>query len=144
MDRSDFLPSARLQELAQATDPKLQLDPDAEQVLQDVADDFVENLAAFACELAVHRGGQMLEARDIQLALGAMLYKVCLAGLRVIALLFDTHHTYSVLTEKNWGMRLVGVGDSMGELKVIKKSTVTEAHKSRLADVRRSKLNAHR
>ena len=41
------------------------------QVLQDVADDFVENLASFACELALHRGGTILEARDIQLALGA-------------------------------------------------------------------------
>ena len=40
------------------------------QVLQDVADDFVENVAAFACELATHRNGQKLEARDIQLALG--------------------------------------------------------------------------
>ena len=41
------------------------------QVLQDMADDFVENLTAFACELASHRGGTVLEARDIQLALGA-------------------------------------------------------------------------
>ena len=38
-------------------------------------------------------------------------------------------------------MRLVGVGDNLGELKVIKKATMTEAHKGRLADVRRSKLN---
>jgi hypothetical protein len=37
-----------------------------------VADDFVENLAAFACELAVHRAGTKLEAKDIQLALGAL------------------------------------------------------------------------
>ena len=111
MDRSDYLPSARLQELAHAIDPKLKLEPEAEQVLQDVADDFVENLAAFACELAVHRAGTTLEAKDIQLAL-----------------------------EKQWNLRLVGVGDSLGELKVIKKVTVTEAHKGRVNDVRRSKL----
>ena len=43
------------------------------QVLQDLADDFVENLAACACELARHRGGSVLEARDIQLALGESL-----------------------------------------------------------------------
>ena len=36
-------------------------------------------------------------------------------------------------------MRLVGVGDHMGEMKVIKKSTTTEAHKGRVAEVRRSK-----
>ena len=38
-------------------------------------------------------------------------------------------------------MRLVGVGDNLADLKVIKKTSVTEAHKARLADVRRSKLN---
>jgi histone H3/H4 len=139
MDRSDYLPSSRLNELAQQIDPAIKLMPDAEQarrparpaarsgraptavrgappqVLQDVADDFVENLTVFACELAVHRGGSQLEARDIQLAL-----------------------------EKNWNMRLLGVGDHVPELKQIKKTTVTEAHKNRLADVRRSKLLNHR
>jgi transcription initiation factor TFIID subunit 12 len=40
--------------------------------MQDIADDFVENVAAFACELAVHRGGTTLEAKDIQLALGTL------------------------------------------------------------------------
>jgi hypothetical protein len=38
-------------------------------------------------------------------------------------------------------MRLVGVGDNLGELKVIKKTAVTEAHKGRVNDVRRSKLS---
>ena len=41
-------------------------------------------------------------------------------------------------------MRLIGAGDHMGELKVIKKTTVTEAHKARTADVRRSKQLNHR
>ena len=41
-------------------------------------------------------------------------------------------------------MRLVGVGDSLGDLKVINKTRMTEAHKGRLADVRKSKVhNAH-
>ena len=31
-DRSDYLPAARLQDLAQTIDPKLQLEPDATQV----------------------------------------------------------------------------------------------------------------
>ncbi len=41
------------------------------QVMQDIADDFVENLAAFACELTQHRAGTTLEVKDVQLALGA-------------------------------------------------------------------------
>lgn len=40
-------------------------------MLQDIAEDFVENVAAFACELVKHREGTTLEAKDLQLALGA-------------------------------------------------------------------------
>ena len=103
--------------------------------MQDIADDFVENLAAFACGLSVHRGGTVLEVKDIQLALGACFAPVlhsCLLLLSCCAFLTS-------IAEKNWNMRLVGVGDN--ELKVIKKTTVTEAHKGRLNDVRRSKIN---
>ena len=32
MDRSDYLPAAKLQELAQSIDPRVKLEPDAEQV----------------------------------------------------------------------------------------------------------------
>ena len=41
-------------------------------------------------------------------------------------------------------MRLTGVGDHLGELKVIKKTNATEVHKGRLQDVRRSKQLSHR
>lgn len=51
-------------------------------------------------------------------------------------------HTW--LAEKNWNMRLTGVGDHLGELKVIKKTNATEVHKGRLQDVRRSKQLSHR
>jgi hypothetical protein len=44
----------------------------------------------------------------------------------------------------NWNMRLVGVGDHTGELKVIRKKNETEVHKSRKQEVRRSKSIAHR
>ena len=43
--------------------------------------------------------------------------------------------------EKNWNMRLVGVADNLADLKVIRKSGMTDGHKVRLADVRKSKLN---
>eukprot|EP00316_Scyphosphaera_apsteinii_P024877 CAMPEP_0119318486 /NCGR_PEP_ID=MMETSP1333-20130426/46597_1 /TAXON_ID=418940 /ORGANISM="Scyphosphaera apsteinii, Strain RCC1455" /LENGTH=143 /DNA_ID=CAMNT_0007324677 /DNA_START=32 /DNA_END=462 /DNA_ORIENTATION=- len=106
MDRSDYLPAERLQELAAQIDPRLQLEPQAEQVLQDVADDFVENVAAFACDLARHRGGKALEAKDVQLAL-----------------------------EKTWNMRLPGVPDDGGN-KLLRKppnNHPTDGHKQRRA-----------
>ena len=86
-----------LQELAKQADPNLTLDTeaqqatfrprctrslharsphpraaDAAQVLQDIAEDFVENVAAFACELVKHRAGETLEVKDLQLAIGEL------------------------------------------------------------------------
>ena len=98
-DRSDILARPRAY---RARSTALKLDPEAEQVLQDVAEDFVENVAAFACELVKHREGEQLEAKDLQLVL-----------------------------EKNWNMRLPGVGDT-SELKAIKKTSSTEVHRQRL------------
>jgi len=66
------LPPCR-QTLAKSVDPTLELEEEAQQVLQDIAEDFVENVAAFACELVKHREGNTLEAKDLQLALGALL-----------------------------------------------------------------------
>ena len=185
MERSDYLPSQILQELAKQVDPRVELDREAErvsaashtilpwhqrrkahasrlanacywyQVMQDIADDFVENVAAFACELAVHRGGTTLEAKDIQLALGthgsgSLGAGVCAASCtptrphRSRAKAATHPPLLCVFTEKNWNMRLVGVGDHTGELKVIRKTNATEVHKSRLQEVRRSKSIAHR
>ena len=52
------------------------------QVLQDIAEDFVENVAAFACELVKHRAGETLEVKDLQLAIGAL---VASLGVRATA-----------------------------------------------------------
>lgn len=61
-------------------------------MLQDVADDFVENLTSYACRLAQHRNSKTLEVKDVQMAL-----------------------------EKNWDIRLPGIGDSANEIKQLQK-----------------------
>lgn len=111
---SEFLPGSKLKELVAATDKHLVLDEDAVQVVQDAADDFVDSVAAFACELARHRAGTMLEAKDVQLAI-----------------------------EKNWNLRLAGL-DGGTELKVIKKTTTTNVHRQRQNQVREHKGEARR
>mmetsp|Transcript_39683 Transcript_39683/g.99927 ORF Transcript_39683/g.99927 Transcript_39683/m.99927 type:complete len:245 (+) Transcript_39683:19-753(+) len=64
-----ILPRARLRSLLTQIAPAGALDPDVEEILMEVADDFVENVTGFACSLAKHRRSDILEVRDLQLHL---------------------------------------------------------------------------
>ena len=61
-----------LQKLLQEVDPQAteKLNPDVEDVLLDIVDEFVETATRFSCDLAQHRGGSSLEAKDLKLHLG--------------------------------------------------------------------------
>ncbi|CAI5939390.1 unnamed protein product [Closterium sp. NIES-65] len=88
-------------------DARMQLEPEVEEVLLDLADDFIQSVTAFGCQLARHRKAQVLEAKDVLLHL-----------------------------ERSWHMRIPGfTGD---DYRVYKRPPVTEAHRQRLAAVRRS------
>eukprot|EP00908_Phaeocystis_cordata_P011150 Transcript_21992.p2 GENE.Transcript_21992~~Transcript_21992.p2 ORF type:complete len:148 (-),score=31.86 Transcript_21992:176-619(-) len=142
-DRSDWCKSERITELAKQVDPNLTLDSEAHQVLQDIAEDFVENVAAFACELVKHREGDTLEVKDLQLAIGAMCCTWAHPGPKgwecrrgPVSCRSEPCLRTRPNTEKNWNMRLPGIGDN--ELRQIKKSSTTEVHRQRSLLVRRS------
>lgn len=67
---TQILTKPRLQELVREIDPTEQLDEEVEELLLQIADDFVENTVNAACLLAKHRKVAKVEVRDVQLHLG--------------------------------------------------------------------------
>ncbi|XP_034949079.1 transcription initiation factor TFIID subunit 12 isoform X2 [Chelonus insularis] len=106
-DTLQFLTKSRLQELVKEVDPTEQLDDEVEEMLLQLADDFVETTVNAACLLAKHRHANTVEVKDVQLHL-----------------------------ERNWNMWIPGFGTD--EVRPYKRATVTEAHKQRLALIRKS------
>ncbi|XP_011862583.1 PREDICTED: transcription initiation factor TFIID subunit 12 [Vollenhovia emeryi] len=106
-DFPQFLTKTRLQDLVREVDPTEQLDEEVEEMLLQLADDFVETTVNAACLLAKHRHANTVEVKDVQLHL-----------------------------ERNWNMWIPGFGTD--EVRPYKRATVTEAHKQRLALIRKT------
>ena len=69
----------RLQDLVNEVDPDEQLDEDVEEVLLDIADEFIENVVSSACAIAKHRNSNTLEIDDVKLYLERK-YKIWIPG----------------------------------------------------------------
>ncbi|GMH30150.1 hypothetical protein Nepgr_031993 [Nepenthes gracilis] len=104
---NSILSKRSIQELINQIDPSEKLDPEVQDILVDIAEDFVDSITTYGCLLAKHRKSNTLEAKDILLHL-----------------------------ERNWNMTLPGfIGD---EIKMYRKPLASDAHRERLAAIRKS------
>eukprot|EP00307_Rebecca_sp_RCC1486_P001317 CAMPEP_0119405862 /NCGR_PEP_ID=MMETSP1335-20130426/414_1 /TAXON_ID=259385 /ORGANISM="Chrysoculter rhomboideus, Strain RCC1486" /LENGTH=110 /DNA_ID=CAMNT_0007429909 /DNA_START=59 /DNA_END=391 /DNA_ORIENTATION=+ len=109
---SEALSKQQLLDLAKQVDPNVEIDDDVANVLLDLADQFVEEVTVVSCQLAKHRGGDRLEARDL---------KLCL--------------------EKNYDIRAPGFVSTETKPGAVKRpGTGNDAHRQRVEKVRRTNL----
>eukprot|EP01094_Clydonella_sp_ATCC50884_P030404 TRINITY_DN991_c0_g2_i2.p4 TRINITY_DN991_c0_g2~~TRINITY_DN991_c0_g2_i2.p4 ORF type:complete len:139 (+),score=59.68 TRINITY_DN991_c0_g2_i2:573-989(+) len=107
--RTKIINRQNLQELVAKVDVRERLEPDVEDALMDVAEDFIDSVTSFACNLAKHRGSGVLEARDVRVHL-----------------------------EQNWKMSIPGFAGppDLGATKTIRKPS--DKHKQRLAAIKKA------
>jgi transcription initiation factor TFIID subunit 12 len=82
-NESGVLAKRKINEIVQQVSPGERVDPEVEEVLLEIAEDFVDNVTNWACQLAKHRKSQTLETQDLRLHL-----------------------------EKHWGIKVPGFSES--------------------------------
>lgn len=64
-----LLSKRKLEELVKQIDPEEKLDPDVEESILELVDEFIDNIATTACKMAKLRGSDILDIKDIQIIL---------------------------------------------------------------------------
>lgn len=111
-----FDPSTRilgkrnLSSLLGTIDPSEKLDPEVEDVLLDVADEFIESVVNFSCRLAKHRKTDTLGVEDVKMVL-----------------------------DKEWNIRVMGFADDKIDAKKRTTKEGNKEHKAKLAAVNTAK-----
>ncbi|TRZ12704.1 hypothetical protein HGM15179_014399 [Zosterops borbonicus] len=174
-ESNQVLTKKKLQDLVREVDPNEQLDEDVEEMLLQIADDFIESVVTAACQLARHRKSNTLEVKDVQLHLERqwnmwipgfgseeirpykkactteahkqMLLQIAddfIESVVTAACQLARHRKSNTLEvkdvqlhlERQWNMWIPGFGSE--EIRPYKKACTTEAHKQRMALIRKT------
>ncbi|KAI3659795.1 hypothetical protein MP638_002752 [Amoeboaphelidium occidentale] len=66
---AQILGKKKIKELLQQVDPSERVEPEVEQILLEMADEFIDNVTRLGCQLARHRQSDTLEVKDLQMVL---------------------------------------------------------------------------
>ncbi|OTF71660.1 Transcription initiation factor TFIID subunit 12-like protein [Euroglyphus maynei] len=146
------LDKQRLKELVELVDPNEQLEEEVEDVLLSLADDFIESLVSQACMLAKHRKSNHLDVKDVQLALD-MNWNMWIPGFGVDGVVGvysggagsgsstnvgqQQQHSGSGSQQQFSDNNPSGSNAGMAMNRGPKKCLITEAHKQRLALIKK-------
>ncbi|KAJ3187136.1 Transcription initiation factor TFIID subunit 12 [Gaertneriomyces sp. JEL0708] len=113
-DMAPLVTKERVRQVVSQIDPSQVLENDVEELILELAGDFISRVAERACQLARHRGSDTVEVKDARLPL-----------------------------EMDWGIRVPGFGNETGEREesdserdAIKNPEIIKEHQSRVTRVR--------
>ena len=95
-----------LSQLLNSIDSSEKLDPDVEDVLLDIADEFIESVVNFSCRLAKHRKTDTLGVEDVKLVL-----------------------------EKEWNIKVMGFADDKSDVRRRTVKEGNKDHKAKVSAV---------